>query len=164
MRSLLKLIQTSKIQANHARMKLKSITGSTFFFLSLLRKRETISPPGSALLQPTENTLLHHNLIYFVSPLASIISNMHPCPCFLVREGEEEREERQRYTKGQNATAVGKLLKNENPTSFLFPEARMHTIHLRKCILGMDTRSFALQKLLPFFCYTLPKIRLKLSS
>lgn len=51
---------------------------------------------GLCLTSTTENTLFQHHLINFVFSLASVLSNMHHCPCFLVREEGEERWRRRR--------------------------------------------------------------------
>lgn len=88
-------------------MKLESFTGSKKKKKASLEK-ETIFFPDSALPLSTENTLFQHNLIYFDFPLASILSNMHCCPDFLVWGGEMQGEERKAVQWGkiqlQNST------------------------------------------------------------
>lgn len=54
---------------------------------AILEKEKLFFPPDSALPLSTENTLFQHNLIYFAFPLASILSNTHCCPGFLVKGG-----------------------------------------------------------------------------
>lgn len=98
-------------------MKLKSCTGSTYQKKALLVKEKQFFFFHSDIPQSTENTLFQHNLIYSVLPIVFILSNVHCCPYFLVKEGKMEGGETQMY-KGSKFNCKIQLLKNtESPTS-----------------------------------------------
>lgn len=78
---------------------------------SLASKRETIFLFYSDIPQSTENTLFQHNLIYSVFLIVFILSNVHCCPYFLVKEGKMEGGEMQMY-KGSKFNCKIQLLKN----------------------------------------------------
>lgn len=80
----------------------------------LLEKEKLFFLLDCALPLSTENTLFQHNLIYFVFPLASILSNRHCCPDFLGKWGVKWRE---RKGNAVQWVKIQLLKTKENPAS-----------------------------------------------